>query len=443
MFHSSIKKRRLQNTIYAIKDMQGNLLDKPTKVADAFLQFYQKLLGTSISQRDAMMLKIVNRGPVMAEVQRKRLIGPFIKDDIKHSMFSIHRDKTPSPDGFGSYYYRDNWEIVGDQICEAMLSSFESGKLLKEVNSTFISLIPKVTCPTDVSEFRPIACCNTIYKCITKLLCVRLKEVLLELIAENKGTFVHGRYIVHNIMVCQDLVRKYGRKNTTPSYMIKLDLRKAYDTVEWGFVEEMLKGIHFPQKFITWVMECITTPQFSLVLNGIPHDYFKSKRGLRQGDPLSPGMEYLSRIMYGLREDKDFSWHPKCKSMKLSHLCFADDMILCCKVETTSIKKMLQCFHRFSQTFGLKANNTKTELYACGMQEEEVQQILQESGFKRGKLPFKYLGVPICSKRISISQCESLVEKMTARIRLWSSRNLSFAGRSQLINSVLLSIHQY
>ncbi|KAL2894159.1 hypothetical protein RDABS01_010068 [Bienertia sinuspersici] len=232
MFHRSIKKRRLQNNIYVIRDMKGALLDKPNEVAEALLQFYQELLGSETSQREVVMPEIINRGPVLNEGQRESLIAPFTKDEIKKAMFSIHGDKTPGPDGFGSYFFRDNWEIVGDEKYEAVSSFFDSGKLLKEVNSTFLSLIPKVTCPYDVSEFRLIACCNTIYKCITKLICVRLKEVLPELIAENQGAFVHGRYIVHNIMVCQDLVRKYGRKNTTPSCMIKLDLRKAYDTVE-------------------------------------------------------------------------------------------------------------------------------------------------------------------------------------------------------------------
>ncbi|KAL2922946.1 LINE-1 reverse transcriptase-like protein [Bienertia sinuspersici] len=363
-------------------------------------------------------------------------------------MFSINGDKAPGPDGFGSYFYQDNWNLVGEDVCKAVLDFFENGKLLKEVNCTFLTMIPKVNNPMDVSEFRPIACCNTIYKCITKMLCLRLKEVLPKLIAINQGAFVHGRYIIHNIMVCQDLVRKYGRANTSPSCMMKVDLRKAYDTVEWSFIEEMMKGLGFPKKFTDWVMECVTTPMFSIVLNGSPYGFFKSARGLRQGDPISPllfvmGMEYLSRSLTKVAEEQGFHFHPRCRAAKLTHLCFADDLILCCKGEQASIDKLLRGFNHFSQVSGLQANRSKTEIYTCGMKDQEVQNVLNESGFKRGAIPFRYLGVPICSKRISAAECEGLVDKMTARIRIWSSRHISFAGRSILINSVLMSIHQY
>ncbi|KAL2901703.1 hypothetical protein RDABS01_026785 [Bienertia sinuspersici] len=129
--------------------------------------------------------------------------------------------------------------------------------------------------------------------------------------------------------------------------------------------------------------------------------------------------------------------------MQLTHLCFADDLILCSKGESESIKLLTKCFHAFSLSSGLQASREKTEVYTCGMKEEQVQQILQDTGFRRGSLPFKHLGIPIRSKRISIGQCETLIEKMTARIRIWSSKNMSYAARVQLINAVLLSIHQY
>ncbi|KAL2905125.1 LINE-1 retrotransposable element ORF2 protein [Bienertia sinuspersici] len=448
LFHRSIKQRRIQNNVYAIRDMTGDLKASPDDIAEGFQQYYTQLLGTSMRDREQVQRRNLEAGPVLNEDQRLRLLGVPTVEEVKAAMFSIKGDKAPGPDGFGSFFFQDNWDIVGKEVYKAVSSFFTSGKILKELNTTFLSLIPKVKCPRDVSEFRPIACCNTVYKCITKILCSRLKNILPDLIAENQGAFVHGRFIVHNIMVCQDLVRRYGRKNTGPSCMIKLDLRKAYDTVEWDFVREMLLGLNFPIQFTDWVMECISTPMFSLVLNGTPHGFFKSKRGLRQGDPLSPlifvlCMEYLSRTMRRMAEDKQFKFHLRCKAMALSHLCFADDLILCCKGETYSIQKILKSFHHFSKVSGLIANNSKTEVYSCGMKEEEINNIIEESGFKKGSLPFKYLGVPICSKRINVSQCEKLIEQMTARIRIWSSKHLSFAGRSQLINSILLTIHQY
>ncbi|KAL2904979.1 LINE-1 retrotransposable element ORF2 protein [Bienertia sinuspersici] len=449
-YHLAHKKyiQYLKQKAKAIKDRSGQLKDSLEGIQSAFVDYYSDLLGWKLGDRDAVKTDIVNRGPVLTEEQKKRMTLPFSRREVKEAIFSIHGDKSPGLDGFGTHFYKHNWELIGEEVTTAILDFFNSGKLLKEINNTFLVLIPKVSKPQDVSEFRPIACCNTIYKGITKLLCLRLKEVLPDLISENQGAFVHGRYIVDNIMVCQDLVRRYGRKNNTPSCMIKLDLRKAYDTVDWNFIEEMLQELNFPKAFIEWVMECISTPSFSLVLNGSSYGHFKSCRGLRQGDPLSPllfvlGMEYLSRTLNRLNEDPEFKLHPRCKGIQLTHMCFADDLIMCCRGEKKSVDRILQAFNVLSNTSGLQANNSKTELFTSGMKEEEVQQIIAESGFKRGKLPFKYLGVPISSKRVNASQCEVLIEKMTARIRTWSSRHISFAGRSQLINSVLMSIQQY
>ncbi|XP_021713507.1 uncharacterized protein LOC110681676 [Chenopodium quinoa] len=300
-----------------------------------------------------------------------------------------------------------------EPFLEGTRDLFDLVLMLKEINSTSVTLVPKTKSPTSVTEFKPIACFNVLYKCISKVLCDRLKQMLPFLIAENQSAFVHSRYIVHNVMVCQDLVRHYGRSGACPSCLIKLDLKKAYDTVEWDFIEEMMQELNFPRHFVKLIMICVISPRFSLMINGSLHGYFQSKRGLRKGDPLSPLLfvlciEYLSRILKIISLKTDYSFHPRCKAARLTHLCFADDLILCCKGD-----------------------------------EDVIKEILQITGFTRGRLPFRYLGVPICSKRISAVECENLIDRMFSKIRTWSSKNLSFAARVTLINSVLLSIQVY
>ncbi|XP_062075390.1 uncharacterized protein LOC133779445 [Humulus lupulus] len=368
-------------------------------------KYTKELLGSKLLQRKKVLAGVMNQGPKVTELQSELLLKDYTKEEVRKVFFEIPGNKAPGPDGYGSFFYQGNWDLIGDEVAEAIISFLKIGQLLKEINTTVITLVPKTKCPNIVKDYRPIACCNVIYKAATKLICSRLKTVLPSIVAQNQGGFVQGRFIAHNIMIFQDLVCHYGRKSSKASCLIKLDLQKAYDTIEWSFIEEVLYGFHFPEHFIQLVMTCIRTPQYSLMLNGSMHGYFEAKRGLRQGDPMSPlifvlGMEYLTRIMQ--------------KGLML-----------------------------FSQTSRLQPNASKSAIYYSGMNSNEVHRILEASGFRKSDVPFHYLGVPICPKRISAKECSLLVDKMTNRIRSWSTRNISFAGRAVLINSVLLSIHSY
>ncbi|XP_074299688.1 secreted RxLR effector protein 78-like [Silene latifolia] len=160
----------------------------------------------------------------------------------------------------------------------------------------------------------------------------------------------------------------YNRKSVSPRFLLKVDLKKAYDSVSWSFLEEMMIALNFPGQFIGLVMESVRTATYSLVLNGDMFGFFKGKKGLRQGDPLSPllftiAMEYLSRVLTYVTDTMKFKYHPLCAPLKLSHLTFADDLLLFSRGDVASIMVLLRDFATFFKASGLLMSPSKTSAY--------------------------------------------------------------------------------
>ena len=141
--------------------------------------------------------------------------------------------------------------------------------------------------------------CNVIYKCTSKLWCNRLKEVLPSLVQPSQSAFVKGKEILGNVLMCHDFARGYLRKQVSARCILKVNLQKAFDSIHWEFLADLLKALKFPTIFTNWILTCITSVHFTVHINGHDQGTFKRWRGLRQGDPLSPllfvlSMEYLS-----------------------------------------------------------------------------------------------------------------------------------------------------
>ncbi|XP_010666883.1 uncharacterized protein LOC104884000 [Beta vulgaris subsp. vulgaris] len=441
IFYQALKDRRSHNRVFSIHDSKGNWVKSQDQVDEAFISYYKELFACK-EQKKPVLSVILNHGKKITNSHVQILQEAVTKEDIKRIMFSIPDDKSPGADGFNSKFYKHCWEYVGDEVTEAIQDFFRTGKLLKAINITTLTLIPKVKSPENVTEFRPIACCNTLYKCITKLISEKLNKILPEIISDSQGAFVAGRSILHNVLICQDLVKMYKRKSVRTSCMMKLDLKKAYDTISWEFLRQMLEGLGMPTFYTEMIMTCVTTPTFSIMLNGAITGFFGAQRGLRQGDPMSPllfvvGMDYLARTLQLVHEQEGFKFHSLCKELKLTHLCFADDLLLFCNGDFRSIYYLLQGFQMFSDASGLEVNKQKSEIYFAGVNENDMQRVVDVSGFAKGALPFRYLGVPITTRKLQKSDCNILMSKMTGRIKTWSSRHLSFAARTQLINSML------
>ncbi|XP_020254288.1 uncharacterized protein LOC109831370 [Asparagus officinalis] len=342
-------------------------------------------MGTAIPT-DKPDINIIKDGPCLDAAQASKLSAPISRDEIKNAVFSINDNKAPGPDGFSASFYKASWAIIGEEVTMASEDFFRTGKLLGAINSTSISLIPKVICPKSPSDFRPISCCNCLYKFISKIIANRVQSVIGYLISEAQSAFVKGRNITNNIMLAHELIKNYGRKHISPRIMLNIDIRKAFDTISWSFIEEILSGLGFPSSMIKWIMVCISSPKYSISLNGSLHGYFKGERGLRQGDPLSPylfilGMEYLSRSLNQLKQDRKFKYHPKCGKFKISHLIFADDLLLFSNGDPYSVHRLHQCISKFSATSGLEANPNKCSIFYGGVENSVRNSIHDQLGF--------------------------------------------------------------
>jgi hypothetical protein len=310
-------------------------------------------------------------------------------------------------------------------------------------------MVPKKPNPAGMGDFRPIACCTVIYKCITKLLSNRILPILDSLISRNQSAFIPGRNIAENVLLAQELVRNYHRKDGKPRCTLKIDLMKAYDSVNWDFNIHCLACLGFLEKFINWIKVCITSPRFYVSLNGTLTGYFKGAKGLRQGDTLSPylfviAMEVLSKILKEYNSaGSGFKFHFHCSKLQLTHLCFDDDLLIFSEADLSSVSVIQAALLEFEQLSGLKANPVKSSFFCSSVSAGLKVSLLEKLQMREGHFPIRYLGVSLVSTKLSASDCKALVDKISGRIGSWTSKNLSFAGRLQLLSSVFYSLQVF
>ncbi|XP_059627616.1 uncharacterized protein LOC132270455 [Cornus florida] len=393
-------------------------------------------------------LKEVNSKVVPDQHLNSLTANPSL-EEIKGYFFGLSDKKSPGPDEFNAVFFKKTWPVVGNDVAMAVREFFVNGKILKEINYTYLALVPKVPNPTSLQDFRPISCCNTIYKVISKLLAKKIQPILPHLIDNYQTAFIKHRRIGDGVFIVQELMKGYTGQVSSPRCTLKVDIHRAYDTVCWEFLVDCLKVLNFPPMFIQWIIACVTTTAFSVAINGEMVGFFKGAQGLRQGDPISPLLFVLiidvlsSTIIKSINESSQFSYHWRCRANQIFHLCFADDVILFCHGDLYSLDVLIKSFDSFSKLSGLKPNLAKSNIFTVGVNEETQNTLVNGSGFVVGQFPFRYLGLPITASRLSTTDCKVLVERIIARISSWTSRFLSYAGRLQLIKATLINIHSY
>ncbi|XP_042029886.1 uncharacterized protein LOC121776786 [Salvia splendens] len=224
---------------------------------------------------------------------------------------------------------------------------------------------------------------------------------IAKVIAPNQSGFVKGRLLNDNALLAQEMFHELARCSPVPNVAVKIDMAKAYERVQWPFLFKVLRRMGFPEAWISLMEGCISSCWFSILINGAPSGFFKSTRGLRQGDPISPALfviaaDYLSRALDKLiLGQKEMTFKASRRCIEISHLAYADDLIIFTQVAATSLRRLRACLENFEKVSGQEISLAKSNFYIAEIHEQWASSIQAEEGFSMGAFPFLYLGVPI------------------------------------------------
>ena len=361
-YHVSALARRKRNLITAIKNDAGEWLSEEIEVANHIREESINIYTTSQEAANYHFNYNLQWQTKLSSEEKNSISHLVTEEEIRAALWSLK--------AFKAGFFQRFWLVVGRSISEEVIAVFREKKIPEYMNSTNIMLIPKTQGPESIGSYRPISLCNTVYKIVSKILVGRIRPLLDQLISPCQTAFVPGRRGVDNAIVVQEIIHTMGRMKGKGGYMaLKIDLEKAYDKLEWGFIKGMLIRYNFLDNLIEIIMSCISSVSTSLLCNGGSLEPFKPSRGIRQGDPLSPYifilcMEFLSQLIQEKCEAK--VWCPVKASRSgpsFSHLFFADDLVLFTKANVDNCSAIREVLDTFCKCSGQTVSDSKSRVY--------------------------------------------------------------------------------
>ncbi|GKV23692.1 hypothetical protein SLEP1_g33394 [Rubroshorea leprosula] len=447
-YHMSTMVRRNKNKIGALK-IGGEWIMDSFALQTHVKTFFEELFARK--ETVPLLEDLSAYQPIISDADHASLLQLATLEEVQKALFSMKGLKSPGPDGISALFYQRHWDTVAGTFLEFVNQALLTGVFEPSLTKAYVALIPKEDSPDSIQKFRPISLLNVAYKVLSKIIVNRLRPHLQELVGPWQSSFVASRSTVDNIILTQEAVHSMNRlKGRKGAMMLKIDLHKAFDSVDWGFLQQVLLEFNIPHQLVKLIMFSVTSVQLGILWNGEPLPFFRPQRGLRQGDPLSPYLFILvmERLAHMIQKRvASRTWQPFKLSrggVSLSHLFFADDLMLFAQASTAQLDIIMDCLNQFAKSSGLVLNLQKSKLFFS----PNVHSAVANSLSARCDIPLTsnlgtYLGIPITHTRHSHKNYGYILEKVQRRLSNWKSANLSLAGRKILVQSVTASIPTY
>lgn len=449
-FHATTIHRRSINRVSRLRNSTGEWVENQSDLLKLVNDHFSSLFTSTNPTNIDDITRLVP--PKISREVNEMLLRPVEEWEIKQAVFDMGPNKAPGPDGLSGLFFQKHWDTVKNDVVGAVRNFFESAQLPNTLNETHVTLIPKIGNPEEVGQFRPISCCNFIYKVMSKFLANRMKNLMKDIISISQSAFVKGRQIQDNIIIAHEIfhsLRSKGGRRINAA-VIKLDMSKAYDRIEWKFLESMLKAFGFDSHWVKLIMCCVTSVSYKFKLNGALGDAIIPQRGIRQGDPLSPYLFIIASEGFSLLINEAIT-NGSLSGIKLSrngpvlsHLLFADDSMILTQAKDEDAYVLQSILNRYSNASGQRINSAKSELlFSKDVIDRRKILFSNVFGMPICSSPSRYLGLPGEWQGSKVQALTWLKDRIWHKMQGWKEKYLSLAGKEVLIKSVIQAIPNY